>query len=173
MEEEAKVEKTIEVKEGDLKGLLATVQKLQQDLDSFKKGGAVELPTVKVRKARVHLFNNKVVTKIGQAWEVNDKFNEPVLRLEVFTGDKKYEVNYKDFKNDANGFKSEECVIKEIKTIDPGDNVLGYVNKIDVQYDSFRSEVVGQVPLKVVIPVYEYIMLVGEQEVAVNPLALN
>lgn len=166
-------EEMVQVSQADLKGLVATIGKLQQDLEAFKKGGAIELPTVKVRKAKVHLLNGKVVTAIGRAWELEDKFGEPEMRLEVFIGDKKHEVRYRDYKENGNGFESKECEIKEIKTLDSGENVLGYVNKIDVQYDSFRSEVVGQVPLKVTIPVYEYIMNVDDEEVAVNPLALN
>lgn len=168
-------EEEVSIKSSELKGLIATVAKLQQDLDTFKKGGAVELPTVKLRKARVHFYNGKAITSVGQAWEINDKYGEPEMRLEIFVGEKKYDVKYRDFmeSNEKAGFTSEECTIKEIKTIDDGEQILGYVNKIDVQYDSFRSEVIGQVPLKVTIPVYEYIMLVGDEEVAVNPLALN
>lgn len=166
-------EEIVQVNQADLKGLISTINKLQQDIETFKKGGAIDLPTVKVRKARVHFYNGEVITSVGKAWEVLDKFGEPEMRLEIFVGKKKFDVKYSDYKGSLNGFTSEECVIKEIKTIDAGENVLGYVNKIDVQYDSFRSEVVGQVPLKVTIPTYEYIMLVGDDEVAVNPLALN
>ena len=89
-------DETVEIGKEELQGLISTIHKLQQDFNKFEKGGEVELPTVKVRKARVHFYNGEVITSIGQAWEVDDGRGELLMRLEVYVGDKLYEVDYND-----------------------------------------------------------------------------
>jgi hypothetical protein len=169
-------DKTVEISEVDLKGLVSTVQALQQDLAQFKKGGNIELPSVKTRKARVHFFNDKVITNIGQAWEIKDERGNFKMRLEIYVGGKKHEVDYKDYFEsvEKKGFISKDLVIKEIKVIDEGIKDLGYVDKVEVDYDGFRTKTTGRVPLRVIVPEYSYVMELEDGEtIEVNPLALN
>lgn len=173
-----KVEKqqTVEIGKEDFQGLIATVQKLQQELDAVKKGeSTLELPDVKVRKAKVHFYKDKVVDNVGRAWEIRGQHGEPEMRLEIFVEGKKHEVDYKDYRGDKeqSGFTSKDCVIKEIKLIDKGETTHGYTDLVEVDYDNFRSVAKYKVPLKVVTPKYSYVMDVDGQEAEVNPNALN
>ena len=51
------------------------------------------------------------------------------------------------------------------------------MDKVEVEYDSYRSKKVGRVANKVVTPVYEYLMEIpgdeGVLEIKVDPTALN
>lgn len=163
----------IEVSRSDFQGLIATVTKLQNEVSTLK-GDPVDLPTVKTRTAKIHLYKNEIITKTGKAWEVLDTYGQPEMRLEVFVGDKKHEVRYKDFSTDDGGFTSERAAIKEIKTIDEGVEIQGYTDLVEVEYRDFRSVSKGRVPIKVVTPKYMYIMKrESGEEVELNPNALN
>lgn len=167
---------TVELTREDFQGLIANVQRLTQELESLKTGEIVELPTVKTRKAKIHLYKDEVVTNIGTAWEVDDEYGQPELRLEIFTGDKKHEVSHKAFTTDEArlGFTSEEAEIKEVRVLDESYQTQGYTDLIEVDYANFRSKAVGKVPIKVVTPKCIYTMKRNNgEEVEVNPLALN
>lgn len=170
------VKETVEIAKADFQGLIANIQKLQQDLDAVKRGETVmELPDVKVRKARVHLYKGKIVEDVGKAWEVNDRFGEPAMRLEIFVEGKKHEVDYKAYVSgdEQQGFANKECVIKEIKVIDPGEEIQGYTDLAEVDYDNFRTVAKYRVPVKVVSPKYSYVMDIDGQDVEINAKAIN
>jgi len=166
---------TVEVKKEDFQGLIATIQKLQKDLDLVKRESGMELPTIKFRKAKLHFYKGNPIVNVGSAWEIENNRGEPEMRLEIFS-DKKYEVSYKAFVNDdANlGFSSEQAVIKEIKKIDDGVEIQGYTDLVEVDYTNYRSVAKGKVSVKVVTPKYAYIMeLENGKLVELNPNALN
>lgn len=175
-----KVDKTIEISERDFQGLLSTIESLNQRLTNFEGSQKdLNLPVSKVKRARVHYYKGQPVVRVGKAWELKnaDGRGGAQMRLEVFTADDKlHEVNLKDFRDDVSdsGFTSKELVIKEIVTLDAGEKSYGMTEKVEVDYDKFRSVSVGRVPLLVVTPKHLYVMADDDgTEVEVDPLALN
>lgn len=172
-----KVKDTVELSREDFQGLMANVERMSKKIEALETGEVQELPDVaKVKKAKIHLYKDQVVTNVGTAWEVDDEYGEPELRLEIYIGDKKYEVNHKAFTTDEArlGFTSEDAEIKEVKMLDESYESQGYTDLVEVDYANFRSKAVGKVPLKVVTPKCIYIMKrANGEEIEVNPLALN
>ena len=176
---------TVEIGKQELRGLISTVSMLENKVKVLEKGGDVDLPDVKVKKARVHFYKGVVITNVGEAWEEVTEKGKLAMRLEIYIDEELKEVDYKSFVESLGDFTEEECVINEIKTIDDGRKVLGEVNLVEVEYDKFRSKSVGKVPMVVVTPVYEYIMDIpvkkgdkGQEDreatkVAVDSSALN
>jgi len=168
---------SVEIKKDDFQGLLATIQQLQSEVSNLKKeSGVQDLQEVKERTAKIHLYKDKVVTKTGIAWEEDDKYGEPFMRLEIFCDDKKYEVDYKKYNSgdDSGVLTIEEAVIKEVVIVDDGIETQGYTDLVEVDYENYRSISKGRVPVRVVTPKQMYIMKRSNgEEVEINPNALN
>lgn len=153
---------TIEVAKEDFQGLIAHVHNLTQQINELKKGDELSVPDLNKgnKKVRVHYYNGKPIVGFGRSYEERNPQGEYWLKLEIDVDEgkeklKRYTVNHRDFREDVNGFTSELAEIVSTQDVSkPVDH--GYTDKVEVDYDNYRSKVVGRVPIKIVTPEYVY-----------------
>lgn len=162
--EESKDKKeTIEVAKEDFQGLIAHVHNLTQQINDLKKDEGAVMPELsKNKKVRVHYYNGKPVVGFGRSYEERNPQGEHWLKLEIDVDEgkeklKRYTVNYRDFREDVEGFTSELAEIVSSQDVSkPKD--YGWTDKVEVDYENYRTRTVGRVPIKIVTPEYVYVV---------------